>query len=106
MKVTCEKHGCLYIEGSLASKRSSQTAAYITQREGERLQVAYVNDANDRICRDGLSCLLHGVDILFCNVMKRWPGRNRPPRCGVDELKDIAKELYVTGQRWSKSLHL
>ena len=93
---------CLYIEGYLSSsKRSSQTAAHstaIARASGSQVALTLSDISMIESCRDGLSCLLgNGVDILFCNADEAlaWAKTDRLD-VAVDELKDIAKELYVT----------
>ena len=93
---------CLYIEGYLsASEQSSQTASHsaaIARASGTQVALTLSDISMIEFCRDGLSAMLgNGVDILFCNVNEAlaWAKTDRLD-VATSELKDMAKELYVT----------
>lgn len=93
---------CVYIEGYLsASELSSQTAARsaaLARDSGAQIALTLSDISMIEFCRDGLTAMLgNGVDVLFCNADEAtaWAKTDRLD-VAISELKDIAKELYVT----------
>jgi sugar/nucleoside kinase (ribokinase family) len=93
---------CLYIEGYLsASELSSQSAARsaaLANASSTQVALTLSDISMIEFCRDGLSAIIgDGVDTLFCNADEAtaWAKTDRLD-IAISELKDIAKELYVT----------
>ena len=92
---------CLYIEGYLsASKLSSQSGrcAALANASSTRVALTLSDISMIEFCRDGLTAIMgNGVDTLFCNADEAtaWAKTDRID-IAINELKDIAKELYVT----------
>ena len=93
---------CLYIEGYLsASELSSQSAARsaaLANASSTQVALTLSDISMIEFCRDGLTAIMgDGVDTLFCNADEAtaWAKTDRLD-IAISELKDIAKELYVT----------
>ena len=93
---------CVYIEGYLsASELSSQTAAdsaALARESGAQIALTLSDISMIEFCRGGLTAMLgDSVDTLFCNADEAtaWAKTDRLD-VAISELKDIAKELYVT----------
>ena len=93
---------CLYIEGYLSSSEyNSQTAIYcheLARTTDTQVALTLSDVSMVTFCRPALEAMLgEGVDTLFCNADEAmaWAGTDSLG-VAIKELRDIAKELYVT----------
>ena len=93
---------CLYIEGYLSSSEyNSRTAIYcheLARTTDTQVALTLSDVSMVTFCRPTLEAMLgEGVDTLFCNADEAmaWAGTDSLG-VAIKELRDIAKELYVT----------
>jgi sugar/nucleoside kinase (ribokinase family) len=91
-----------YVEGYLSSSPASTQAAIlcrdIAQEANVNVSVSLSDPSMVEFCRDSLEAILgNGVDQIFCNAGEAmaWARSDRLD-IAINELKDVAPELYVT----------
>lgn len=97
-----EQSRYFYVEGYMSSVESGTAAAVACREHAEKagvpVSISLSDPAMVEFCRGGLEAMLgNGVDSVFCNEEEAlaWTRTDRLD-IAMNELKDLAKEVYVT----------